>query len=241
MTETIRHTDDIDEKADSAGSGPDTGDSPRPGAKTDAPAEPKRDIDAAAEATDTVKPTRKGLVRRSAVGRGKRPSASGVLAILATAAAVIVSVLWATDDSADELSALRGRMATDTAAQDAASNYAMNVSRVDFHNLDAWRQALRSNVSGQLEPKMNAAVDVVGPWLTEMEYTSTARLLAATVTERDGDRYVVQVFVDMNSKSKQSPNGVTATASYTVTMDRASNWTITDVGGVGGVGAGLPK
>lgn len=89
----------------------------------------------------------------------------------------------------------------------------------------------------RIAPKLEAAVDVVGPWLTRMEYTSTARLLAAEVSETDGDTFVVQVFVDMTSRSKQTPEGVAATATYTVTMDRASDWTITDVGGVG---AGLP-
>jgi Mce-associated membrane protein len=43
---------------------------------------------------------------------------------------------------------------------------------------------------------------------------------------------VVQVFVDMNSRSRQTPEGVTATAAYTVTLNRAADWTITDVGGV---------
>ena len=52
---------------------------------------------------------------------------------------------------------------------------------------------------------MDAAVNVVGPLLTEMQYTSTAKPLAAKVSQRDGDRYVVQVFVDMSSRSRQTP------------------------------------
>lgn len=84
---------------------------------------------------------------------------------------------------------------------------------------------------------MDAAVNVVGPLLTEMQYTSTAKPLAAKVSQCDGGRYVVQVFVDISSRSRQTPDGVAATASYTVTLRRSGNWTITDVGGVG---AGLP-
>jgi len=163
--------------------------------------------------------------------------AVAALAIAALIAAVTFGMLWATEDSEDRLAALQARLDTEAAAETAASQYALRVSEVDFHDLDAWRDALTDGVSEQLAPKLDAAVDVVGPWLSEMEYTATARLLAADIAEDDGDRFVVQVFVDMTSKSKQTPDGVAATATYTVTMDRASNWTITDVGGVG---AGLP-
>lgn len=163
--------------------------------------------------------------------------AVAAVAVAALVVAVTFVALWATDDSADRLAALQSRLDTEAAAEHTASTYALNVSKVDFHDLAGWRAALTHGVSGQLAPKLDAAVDVVGPWLTEMEYTATARLLAAKVAQSDGNSFVVQVFVDMTSKSKQAPDGVAATATYTVTMDRASNWTITDVGGVG---AGLP-
>lgn len=161
----------------------------------------------------------------------------GVAAVVFLIAAVVLGTLWATDDSSDRLAELQGRLDTEAAAESVASDYAMAVSAVDYEDLDSWRDALTTGVSDQLAPKLEAAVDVVGPWLTRMEYTSTARLLAADVSENDGDIYVVQVFVDMTSRSRQTPDGVAATATYTVTMDRASDWTITDVGGVG---AGLP-
>jgi hypothetical protein len=159
--------------------------------------------------------------------------ALGTIAVVATIAAATFATLWITDDSSSELAAMRAAQEVDTSAANAASQYALSVSQVDAKDLAGWRHALQANVSDQLKPKLDAAVDVVGPWLQEMEYVSTAKLLAADVAQQDGDRFVVQVFVDMNSKSRQSPSGVTATASYTVTLDRASNWTITDVGGVG--------
>ena len=154
-------------------------------------------------------------------------------AVVATLLAVTFAGLWYFDDSAEELAAVNDRAAVDATAQSKASTYALAVSQVDYQDLDAWRRALETDVSDQLKPKLNGAVDVVGPWLTQMQYVATAKLLAATVSKREGDTYVVQVFVDMNSKSRQAPNGVTATASYTITLDRASEWTITDVGGVG--------
>lgn len=167
--------------------------------------------------------------------------AVAAVAVVALVAAVAFAVLWLTDDSADELSALQDRLAVETEAKDRASEYALSVSQVDFRDLDAWRAALTDGVSEQLAPKLEGAVDVVGPWLTQMQYTADARLLAANVAESDGDRYVVQVFVDMTSRSAQTPDGVVATATYTVTMDRGSDWTIIDVGGVGALaGADVP-
>lgn len=161
----------------------------------------------------------------------------GAAAVVFLIAAVVFATLWATDDSSRELADLQGRLDTEATAESVASEYAMAVSAVDYEDLDGWRTALTTGVSDQLAPKLEAAVDVVGPWLTRMEYNSTARLLAADVSESNGDTFVVQVFVDMTSRSRQTPEGVAATATYTVTMDRASDWTITDVGGVG---AGLP-
>lgn len=160
-----------------------------------------------------------------------------VVAVLALIAAAVFATLWATDDSADRLSELQGRLDVEAEAESVASDYAMAVSEVDHEDMDGWREALTRGVSDQLAPKLEAAVDVVEPWLSRMEYSSTARLLAATVSEQKGETYVVQVFVDMTSRSRQTPEGVAATATYTVTLDRASGWTITDVGGVG---AGLP-
>ncbi|MCD2109513.1 hypothetical protein D1O33_18735 [Rhodococcus rhodochrous] len=160
-----------------------------------------------------------------------------VVTVLAVVTAVTFGVLWATDDSSEQLQALQSRLDTEAEAEAVASDYALSVSEVDFRDLDAWRAALTDGVSEQLAPKLEGAVDVVAPWLTQMEYTAEARLLAAEVASNDGDTFVVQVFVDMISKSKQTPDGVAATATYTVTMDRASDWTITDVGGVG---TGLP-
>lgn len=166
-----------------------------------------------------------------------KPRDRRTLALAATTAVSLVvaatfAILWATDDAERQLETLRADLATDTAAEDAASRYALSVSQVQPGDIEGWRRSLQTEVSEQLAPKLSAAVDVVGPWLTQMEYTSTAKVLAAQVSKREGDLYTVQVFVDMNSRSRQTPEGVAATAAYTVTLDRAANWTITDVGGV---------
>lgn len=186
--------------------------------KTAAPAEP-----------GTERWTDRALSVLRAVRRPTLSAVVGAVALLVAAAAVLA---WRTDDAAGELAALRAQLDTDAAAQRVAADYALGVSQVQSGDLEAWRSALRRGVTEQLAAKLSAAVDVVGPWLRQVDYSATAEPLAATVQRRDGDLYVVQVFVDMTSRSSQTPEGVVATAAYTVTLNRAADWTITDVGGV---------
>ncbi|MGN2636805.1 hypothetical protein ACTD5D_11550 [Nocardia takedensis] len=165
-----------------------------------------------------------------------RPGSRRVLALLAVAVALLTAATalfaWRADDSADDLAALRASLDTDAAAERTAGDYALRVSQVKAGDVEGWRTALKSGVTDQLAAKLSAAVDVVGPWLSQIDYSSTAQPLAAKVMRRDGDAYVVQVFVDMTSRSRQTPDGVVATAAYTVTLDRSANWAITEVGGV---------
>ncbi|MGW0178006.1 hypothetical protein [Nocardia sp. NPDC003345] len=173
--------------------------------------------------------------------RLRRPTVPVLVAVLAVTLAVVCAGLWRFDGSRGELADLRSQLATDRHAEEVAGDYALRVSRVDFGDLEAWRGALRTGVGAELAPRLSAAVDVVGPWLTQMEYRATGTLLAAKVTAREGDSYTVAAFVEMRSTSRQTPTGVTATAAYTVTLNRAADWTITDVGGSGLAPAGAPE
>ncbi|MBF6069886.1 hypothetical protein [Nocardia farcinica] len=196
----------------------------------DAPGTASADEKTAATAEPgTERRTERALSVLRAVRRPTRSAVVAAVALLVAAAAVLA---WRTDDAAGELAALRAQLDTDAAAQRVAADYALGVSQVQSGDLEAWRSALRRGVTEQLAAKLSAAVDVVGPWLRQVDYSATAEPLAATVQRRDGDLYVVQVFVDMTSRSSQTPEGVVATAAYTVTLNRAADWTITDVGGV---------
>ncbi|MGV9676889.1 hypothetical protein ACWDSJ_16565 [Nocardia sp. NPDC003482] len=192
------------------------------------------DIEDPTVAADAPSETRSATASRLV----RRPAAAVLAAALA--AALTFAVLWLTDDSGAELDALRTRLDTEAQAEQAATTYALNVSKVDYNAVETWHTALNTGVTEQLETKLDAAVGVVGPLLTQLQYTSTAKPLAARVSQHNGDTYVVQVFVDMTSRSRQTPDGVTATATYTITLDRAAHWTITDVGGVGAPLAATP-
>lgn len=47
-----------------------------------------------------------------------------------------------------------------------------------------------------------------------------------------GGIYQVDVFVNVNSTNIQNPDGAQTTVTYNVTLDRGSDWKITDVGGM---------
>lgn len=169
----------------------------------------------------------------------RRPGARSLPLFAAVLLAIVFAVLWWTGDPTGELGDLRAELAADRQAEQIAGDYALGASQVEHTDLEAWRRALGDGVTPQLAPRLSAAVDVVGPWLAQMEYRSTATMLAAKVTGRDGDLYTVQAFVEMRSTSRQAPEGVTATAAYTLTLNRAAHWIVTDVSGSGpAAGAG---
>jgi hypothetical protein len=71
--------------------------------------------------------------------------------------------------------------------------------------------------------------------LVPLEWSSTARPLAAKVRSVTGGAYVVDSFVGVMTKTVQAPDPLQSTATYSVTIDSAKNWQITDVGGIGSV------
>lgn len=54
------------------------------------------------------------------------------------------------------------------------------------------------------------------------------------MTSESGGVYTVNVFLDVTSTSAQTPQGGQTTVTYTLTVDRNSDWTITEVGGLSG-------
>lgn len=225
-----------DAKSSSAASraaGVDGGDEEK--AKTDATGtDAEVDKDSAAGTKNGRFDRVKHVVTNSAARFVSRPILA-VAAVILLALAITFGVLWT--NSSDDLSSVRAQQANDSKAEKIAGEYAVAASTFDYKNLAPWKTALQTGVSDQLKPKFDSAVNVLNPLLQQLQWVSTSKLLASVVSRRDGNTYNVQVFVGMNSTSSQFPNGMNSTATYTVTLDKASNWTITDVGGIG---SGLP-
>ena len=71
--------------------------------------------------------------------------------------------------------------------------------------------------------------------LEPLQWNSTAVPLAAKVRSSANGIYVVDTFVGVETKTMQAPDGLQSTATYSITIDSAHDWQISDVGGIGSV------
>lgn len=128
----------------------------------------------------------------------------------------------------------QARDSADTShAESVALDYAVDAATMDFKDLDAWKVKLVAGTSPELSKKLTDAADSLKEVLVPLEWTSTARPLAAKVHSVSNGIYVVDCFVSVQTKTVQAPDALQSTATYSVTLDRNKNWQITDVGGVG--------
>jgi flagellar basal body-associated protein FliL len=120
-------------------------------------------------------------------------------------------------------------------AEKVALDYAVNAAAMNFQDLNAWKVKLIAGTSPELKEKLTQAAASMEQILVPLEWSSTARPLAAKVRSVTGGAYVVDSFVGVLTKTVQSPDPLQSTATYSVTIDSAKNWQITDVGGIGSV------
>jgi Mce-associated membrane protein len=120
-------------------------------------------------------------------------------------------------------------------AEKVALDYAVNAAAMNFQDLNAWKVKLIAGTSPELKEKLTQAAASMEQILVPLEWSSTARPLAAKVRSVTGGTYVVDSFVGVLTKTVQSPDPLQSTATYSVTIDSAKNWQITDVGGIGSV------
>ncbi|WP_067683499.1 hypothetical protein [Nocardia miyunensis] len=122
--------------------------------------------------------------------------------------------------------------AADKRAEDIASSYAVGASTIDFHDVKGWIARLKSGTTPQLSAKFDATAPQLEQILLPLQWTSTATPLSATVTSESGGVYKVNAYLTVNSTSVQTTEGAQTTVTYSLTIDRNSDWKITDVGGL---------
>ncbi len=120
-------------------------------------------------------------------------------------------------------------------AEKVALDYAVNAAAMNFQDLNAWKVKLVAGTSPELKEKLTKAATEMEQILVPLQWTSTARPLVAKVRSDTGGAYVVDSFVSVQTKTVQAPEPLQSTATYSVTIDSAKNWQITDVGGIGAV------
>lgn len=200
--------------------------------------EPKAAIDAdERDGESSVEGSVRGQAAVATTGprRGRPLVIALTAAVLALATAVVVlAVLFAGDRG--ELRDLRAETERSEHAQQVALEYATAAAQMDYQDLAGWNENLVAGTSPELTEKLKTAASSMEQVIVPLQWTSSAQPIAAQVVENNGEVYTVAAFVNVNTKNAESPEGVQSTATYTVTLDRAKDWLITDVGGVNPVG-----
>lgn len=158
-----------------------------------------------------------------------------VLAVAATA----FGFLWQSavsdrDDAESRLSAVTQTEDRNARAKDVAVKYAIGAATVDYQNLDPWRKALVANTTPELANTLTTAATDLEQMYVPLQWQSTATPLGSIVASDKDDIMVVNVFVNVVTKSTQRPQGIPAVSTYALTIDTKQNWVISDVTGVAG-------
>jgi len=156
-----------------------------------------------------------------------------VIAAVITGLACAVGVLaWLYVGSQHKLDVQARQSENNAHAGKVALDYAVNAAEMNFADLNAWRVKLVAGTSPELKEKLSKAATEMEQILVPLQWTSTARPLAAKVRSDTDGVYVVDCFVSVLTKTAQAPEPLQSTATYSVTIDSKQNWLITDVGGI---------
>lgn len=172
------------------------------------------------------RPARKAItvsVRRSTV------LITLALAVLLASTLTFGALYWSARSTLDHRDSVA---AANKHAEDIATNYALGASTIDFHDVKSWLTRLKAGTSPQLSAKFDATAPQLEQILLPLQWTSKATPLSATVTSESGGIYKVNAYLTVISTSAQTPDGAQTTVTYSITVDRNNNWTITDVGGL---------
>lgn len=177
----------------------------------------------------------------------RHPVVSGLAAVcvVAVVAAIVFGALFFGKSAS--LADVEQLNADKQAAESVAGTYAVDAATFNHDDIPAWAALLKKGTAPELNSRFDVAVKTLTPLIQEVQWTQTAKLIAAkTVEVRSGRQFVVQVFVSTQMTSTQNPAGLNTVTPYTVTLDRDDNWLITDVAGIAGAaqdgssGSGTP-
>ncbi|MCV7335918.1 hypothetical protein H7K12_13005 [Mycobacterium senegalense] len=120
-------------------------------------------------------------------------------------------------------------------AEQIALDYAVRAAVMDYKDLGPWKRALVEGTTPELGKKLTDAANAMEQILLPLQWSSTAKPIAAKVRSHDNGMYVVDSFVSVMTKTVQAPQDLQSTATYSVTINPGDGWKISDVGGIGQV------
>ncbi|MCV7232951.1 hypothetical protein [Mycobacterium branderi] len=123
----------------------------------------------------------------------------------------------------------------DQHAEQVALDYAVRAAIMDYKDLAPWKRALVEGTTPELGKKLTDAANAMEQILLPLQWSSSAKPIAAKVRSHDKGVYVVDAFVSVMTKTVQAAENLQSTATYSVTIDPSNGWKISDVGGIGQV------
>lgn len=171
---------------------------------------------------------RRSRLSDSAVTLSMRSLLIGGL-ITALIAALVVFVIRDVSARSD-LRSLETDQADRATAERIAGEYAVDAATLDYEDLTPWVSAMREGVSPELSRKYEVIGQAMEQILTPLRMKTTAELVTANTEDVAGDVYRVVAVVNVNTTTVQNPAGGSTVAVYTLVLDRAQDWLITDVG-----------
>ncbi|MEZ0365786.1 hypothetical protein ACAG26_19075 [Mycobacterium sp. pUA109] len=227
---TEMSTRDSKTSAEASGSGPpvgsDSSDDERIEEDSKATEEDSKAVES--EASSPESPVQKARRRVSISVRGLILSA--VICVLVGAIGVLA---WLYIGAHSKLDAQAREAGNDKRAEEIALDYAVRAAQMNYQDLNGWKVELVKGTSPELKEKLSKAANDMEQILAPLQWTSTARPLAAKVRSDTGGIYIVDAFVSVLTKTVQAPEGLQSTATYSLTIDSNKDWQISDVGGIG--------
>lgn len=155
---------------------------------------------------------------------------SAIIVALVATVGILAWLYWEAQDKNDTQVQQSANYAH---AEKIALDYAVNAAAMDFDHLDEWKHKLVAGTTPELNDKLTKAATSMEQILAPLQWSSTARPLAAKIRSNIGTIYVVDAFVSVQTKTVQAPDPLQSTAAYSVTIDSSKGWQISDVGGIG--------
>lgn len=173
------------------------------------------------------------------VAQGNRIAGSSIqLKTLMISAAVVVLVAvvavlgWQVHAKSSDLAAVNQQSQDRSHAEQIALDYATGAAEMDFHDLSAWRGRLTKGTTPELSNRLTQAAASMEQIISPLQWTSTAKPIAAKVRSETNGAYSVDCFVNVLTKNSQAPDGINSTATYRLTIDGKHDWKITDIAGI---------
>lgn len=120
-------------------------------------------------------------------------------------------------------------------AEQIALDYAVRAAIMDYQDLAPWKRALVEGTTPELGKKLTDAATAMEQILLPLQWSSSAKPIAAKVRSHDNGVYVVDAFVSVMTKTIEATQDLQSTATYAVTINPSDGWKISDVGGIGQV------